>query len=327
MKGKILITGVAGFIAHKTCELLLEEGHEVVGIDNLNDYYDVNLKNFRLKSLKEEKNFKFYNVDIERKEALEDLFKQHKFHTVYNLAARAGVRYSIENPSVYVSTNVQGNLNILDMLKKFNIKKLILASTSSLYAGKKMPFLESLDVTGPISPYASTKRSAELMSYTYHHLYGIDVSIVRYFTVYGPLSRPDMAQLRFMRWIEEQSEIKLYGDGEQARDFTYVDDIAKGTILASKELGFEIINLGGGENPISMNEMISTYEKHLGKKAMIKNLPFNKADMLETMANIDKAQSLLGWKPQTNFEDGIEKCVKHFKDNLEFYKKISLLTS
>ena len=199
-----------------------------------------------------------------------------------------------------------------------------MASTSSLYAGHEMPFLESLNVNRPISPYASSKSGAESMAYTYHHLYGIDVSVVRYFTVYGPLSRPDMAQMRFMRWIDEGEEIQLYGDGKQSRDFTYIDDIARGTIMAEKELGYEIINLGGGINPISMIEMIKNYEGLLGKTAKIKNLPFNKADMLVTMANIDKAKKLLDWEPEINFEQGIEKSVKHYQDHKNFYLNINL---
>ncbi|MFT6633802.1 MAG: nucleoside-diphosphate-sugar epimerase [Bacteriovoracaceae bacterium] len=320
----VLLTGVAGFIANRTCEILLEQGFEVIGIDNLNDYYDVKLKEFRLDQLKKYPNFKFIKADIEDKSALQEIFKTHSFTTIYNLAARAGVRYSMQNPDIYVSTNIQGSLNLLEMAREYKVKKYILASTSSLYAGKEMPFIETLDVSEPISPYASTKKSAETMAYTYHHLYGIDVSIVRYFTVYGPMSRPDMAQLRFMKWIDGGEVIQLYGDGEQARDFTYVDDIAEGTILASKPLGFEIINLGGGQNPISINTMIAEYESLLGKKATIKNLPFNKADMLVTWANVDKAEKLLGWKPKVSFEDGIKNCVKHFKENKDLYNNIKL---
>lgn len=321
---KVLLTGVAGFIAHRTCELLLERGYEVIGIDNLNDYYDVSLKKFRLSILENKPGFKFYHLDIEDKKTLQEIFKQHKFQTIFNLAARAGVRYSLENPDIYISTNTLGNLNLLNMAKEFGIEKFVLASTSSLYAGKEMPFLESLNVSQPISPYASSKSGAETMSFTYHHLYGIDVSVVRYFTVYGPLSRPDMAQLRFMRWIDQNEEIQLYGDGEQARDFTYIDDIALGTILAQKKIGYEIINLGGGIEPISMNKMISSYEDLLGKKANIKNLPFNKADMKNTMANRDKAQKLLGWEPKINFQAGIEKSVRHYQENRDFYRAISL---
>lgn len=321
---KVLLTGVAGFIAHKVGEQLLAAGHEVIGIDNLNDYYDIKLKKYRLSTLEGKAGFKFYEVDIENQADLKKIFEEHKFEVVYNLAARAGVRYSIENPDIYVSTNIQGSLNLLNLCRDFQVKKYLLASTSSLYAGKEMPFVETLDVSQAISPYAATKKGAEAMAYTYHHLYGLDVSIVRYFTVYGPMSRPDMAQMRFMRWIDQGSEIQLYGDGEQSRDFTHVDDIARGTILASKELGYEVINLGGGNNPISINKMISMLEGHLGKKATVKNLPFNKADMLTTWANIDKAEKLLGWKPKISFEDGIKTCVDHYNQDKDFYQTIEL---
>ncbi len=325
MSKKILVTGVAGFIASRTAQMLLDAGHEVIGIDNMNSYYDVKLKEFRLNELKKNENFRFYNIDIEHIVDLEKLFAENEFSKVLNLAARAGVRYSMENPDIYVSTNIQGNLNLLNMCKKHNIKKFVLASTSSLYAGKEMPFLETLDVSEPISPYAATKKGAEAMCYSYHHLYGIDCTIVRYFTVYGELSRPDMAQLRFMKWIDNEQEITLYGDGTQARDFTHVDDIARGTILASeKDLGFEIINLGGGENPIEINQMIKMLEQRLGKEAIVNNLEFNKSDMHKTWANIDKANKLLGWKPEISFTEGIDRCVAHYKDNYAFYQGIEL---
>ncbi len=321
---KILLTGVAGFIASKTAELLLKEGHEVVGLDNMNDYYDVTLKEHRIEFFKDKKNFEFHQVDIENFEELEQIFSQYKFDAVLNLAARAGVRYSIENPHVYMSTNAQGSLNILELMKKHKIKKYVLASTSSLYAGLPMPFKEDLPVNTPISPYAATKKAAESMAYTYHHLFGIDVSIVRYFTVYGPASRPDMAQFRFMRWIDEEKPIQLYGDGTQARDFTYVDDIARGTILAMKPLGYEIINLGGGKNPITVNEMISILEGELGKKAKVENLPFNKADMKETWADISKAKTLLGWEPTINLNEGLRLCVESYQNNFDVQGKVSL---
>ena len=321
---KVLLTGVAGFIGHRTCELLLEQGYEVVGVDNLNSYYDQKLKAFRLSTLKNKTHFTFYEIDIENKADLTQLFKEHKFSAVMNLAARAGVRYSMENPDIYVSTNMQGSLNLLDLCREFDIKKYILASTSSLYAGQEMPFVETLEVNTPISPYAASKKGAEMMAYTYHHLYGLDVSIVRYFTVYGPLSRPDMAQLRFMRWIDDGQEIQLYGDGTQSRDFTHVDDIAKGTIKALKPLGYEVINLGGGNNPYEVNQMISMLETGLGKKANVKYLPMNKADMKVTWANIDKAKKLLDWEPEISFEDGIKNCLDHYQKNHEFYKGLSL---
>ena len=321
---KILLTGVAGFIANRTAQLLLEQGQEVVGIDNINDYYDVSLKEFRLSQLEGKDNYTFYKIDIEDKKSLTEIFEKHKFDTVLNLAARAGVRYSQEHPEIYVTTNSLGNLNLLNLSRDHGVKKFLLASTSSLYAGKPMPFKEDLDVSEPISPYASTKKSAETMCYTYHHLYGLDVSVVRYFTVYGPVSRPDMAQLRFLKWIDQGEKIQLNGDGTQARDFTHVDDIARGTIAAMKPLGYEIINLGGGKNPVSINQMISMLSKGLDKEAMVEHHPMSLADMKETWASIEKADKLLNWKPEIGFEQGIESCIKHYKDNLEFYKKIQL---
>lgn len=321
---KILLTGVAGFIASKTAEFLLDDGHEVLGVDNLNDYYDVDLKKLRLSKLEGRKGFEFLKVDIEDYNALENIFKANSFDAIMNLAARAGVRYSIENPHIYMSTNAQGSLNLLELAKKHDVKKYVLASTSSLYAGLEMPFKESLPVNTPISPYAATKKAAESMAFTYHHLFGLDVSIVRYFTVYGPASRPDMAQFRFMRWIDEGKPIQLYGDGSQSRDFTYVDDIARGTIAALRPLGHEIINLGGGNNPISVNSMIERLEKLLGKKAKVENLPFNNADMKETWADISKAKELLGWEPQIDFDKGLELAVKSYKDNFAIEGKVAL---
>tara|TARA_Y100000768_G_scaffold388083_2_gene382049 strand:+ start:21089 stop:22060 length:972 start_codon:yes stop_codon:yes gene_type:complete len=321
---KYLVTGAAGFIGHEVVTQLLAQNHEVVGVDNLNDYYDLKLKEKRLADLSEKKKFEFYQIDIEDMTALESVFSLYEFDAVLNLAARAGVRYSMENPDIYVSTNVQGNLNLLNLAKKYQIKKYVLASTSSLYAGKEMPYTENLDVSGPISPYAATKKAAETMCYTYHHLYDMDISIVRYFTVYGPMSRPDMAQLRFMKWIDEEKEIELFGDGEQARDFTHVKDIARGTILALKPLGYEIINLGGGQNPISINTMIRDLEKLLDKKAKVDKKPSHKADMQTTWADISKAKRLLGWEPVISFEEGLKDCVNYYLEHIDFYKDIQL---
>jgi UDP-glucuronate 4-epimerase len=321
----ILLTGAAGFIGHKTAQQLLEQGHQVIGVDNMNDYYDVKLKKFRVDSLKDKPGFTFYELDIENLNDISKLFKNYKFTKVLNLAARAGVRYSIENPHVYMSTNAQGTLNILELMKEHEVKKLVLASTSSLYAGQEMPFVETLAVNEPISPYAATKKAAEAMAYTYHHLYKIDVSIVRYFTVYGNGSRPDMAQFRFMRWIDEEAPIELFGDGSQARDFTHVDDIARGTIAAAmKEVGFQVINLGGGNNPVSINKMIELLENLLDKKAIINNKPFHSADMKETWADISKAKELLDWQPQISLEEGLKLAVEDFKANYDFYKQIKL---
>jgi nucleoside-diphosphate-sugar epimerase len=319
---KCLVTGVAGFIGSCVAELLLDNGVAVVGVDHCNDYYDVRLKEFRLNALKGRPGFDFYPIDIEDRGPLEKLFIDHRFDSVYNLAARAGVRYSIENPYVYLSTNAVGTLNLLERMRAHNVKKLILASTSSLYAGQEMPFLETLPVNTPISPYAASKKAAEVMAYTYHHLHGIDVSILRYFTVYGPSGRPDMSVLRFIHEIDQGGKVPLFGDGSQSRDFTYIDDIARGTILAQKPLGYEIINLGGGNNPISITKLIETIEHFLGKKAIIDHHPFHSADMKSTWANIEKAHTLLSWSPTVPFIEGIESTVKWYVDNRFFLKNL-----
>lgn len=315
--GKILITGAAGFIASRVCEMLLEKGEVVVGLDNMNDYYDVRLKEYRLNKLLKFPNFTFYKADIENLNELKTLFETHQFRSVFNLAARAGVRYSMENPWVYLRTNTEGTLNLLELMKDFGVKKFILASTSSLYAGLSMPFTEDLPVNTPISPYAASKKAAEAYAYTYHKQYGIDVSILRYFTVFGPGGRPDMAPYRFVKWILEDTPITLYGDGTQARDFTYVDDIAHGTILAEKPLGYEIINLGGGKEPVTINQFIQWIEEMTGKKARINYLPNHSADMQETMANIEKAKKLLNWHPEVSTVDGL-KNLYNDKETLKF---------
>lgn len=306
---KVLVTGVAGFIAARTAHKLLERGVEVVGIDNLNDYYDVSLKELRLSEFKDPK-FHFEKIDIENKAALEQLFAKHKFDVIYNLAARAGVRYSMENPDIYMSTNAQGTLNILECMRKAGVKKMVLASTSSLYAGQPMPFKEDLAVNTPISPYAASKKAAEVMAYTYHYLYKMDISVVRYFTVYGPAGRPDMSPYIFADKLLKGEELPVFGDGSQARDFTYVDDIAEGTILAGKELGYEIINLGGGNNPYTLHQMIALMEKFSGKKAKLKLSEKVAADMDVTWADISKAKKLLGWEPKVSFEEGIKRLME-----------------
>ena len=320
----VLLTGAAGFIGWKTGEFLLKDGYEVVGIDNLNNYYDVRLKKWRVEQLKKYDNFKFFNVDIENLGALKVLFDLYQFDAVLNLAARAGVRYSLINPHIYLQTNGQGTLNLLELMKEKGIKKMVLASTSSLYAGQPMPFKEDLPVNTPISPYAASKKAAEVMAYTYNYLYGMDITVVRYFTVYGPAGRPDMSIFRFIKWIDEGKPIKIFGDGTQSRDFTYVDDIAKGTILAMKPVGYEIINLGGGKNPISLNEIISKIESLLGKRANIQYLEPNKADMKETWADITKAEEILGWKPEIDIDEGLKRTVEWYLENKSWLKDISL---
>jgi nucleoside-diphosphate-sugar epimerase len=325
---KYLVTGAAGFIASQVSKQLLDQGDQVVGVDNLNDYYDVSLKNWRLEQLKAHphaENFSFACLDIEDHTKLVDLFQVHgPFDAVLNLAARAGVRYSMENPHIYLSTNAEGTLNLLECMRAQGCKKLVLVSTSSLYAGQKMPFTEDLAVNEPLSPYAASKKAGELMAYSYHKLYQMDVSVVRYFTVFGPAGRPDMSPYRFIKWIAEEETIQMFGDGSQSRDFTYVDDIARGTIAAIQDVGYEIINLGGGRNPVSLNTIIVKLEELLGKKAKIDHKPFHVADLMETWADISKAKNLLGWEPQVSLEEGLEKSVQWYLDNQHWLKEVQV---
>jgi len=320
---KYLVTGCAGFIGSKICEKLLNKDNEVVGVDNLNDYYDVKLKFYRLEILKKYKNFKFYKVDIENYRSLAEIFQNNKFDAVINEAARAGVRYSLENPFIYMTTNAYGTLNLLELCRKYNVPKFVLASTSSLYAGQPMPFKEDLPVNTPISPYAASKKSAEVIAYTYNFHYGIDVSVVRYFTVYGPAGRPDMSIFRFIKWIMEDRPIEVFGDGTQSRDFTYVDDIAEGTILALKPVGYEIINLGGN-NPHELTEIINLIEKYTGKEAKLVNKEFHKADIKATWADITKAKEILAWEPKIGIEDGIKRTIEWFLENWVWLKNVQL---
>ena len=312
----ILVTGAAGFIGSRTSELLLLNNFNVIGIDNLNDYYNVKIKEERLKVLSKYKNFTFHKKDIEDINSIKELFHENNFHSVINLAARAGVRYSLENPFIYCNTNYIGTLNILDLMYKTGVKKYVMASTSSIYAGSSLPYKENSCVNNPISPYAASKKAAELIAYTYHHQFDIDVSILRYFTVYGPSGRPDMSILRFIKWIDEEKPIVIYGDGSQSRDFTYIDDIAKGTIKAClTKNDYEIINLGGGKNPISINELITKIEKLIGKKAIRDEKPFHKADVQETWADISKAKKLLNWEPTISLDQGLSETVNWYFKN------------
>ena len=323
MADRILVTGAAGFIGWKTVEKLLERDYEVVGIDNLNTYYDVRLKKYRLNLLNKHKNFIFYKRDIENIEELDDIFRKYRFSAIINLAARAGVRSSIEKPELYLRTNALGTLNILQMMKKYDIKKLILASTSSLYASQNMPFKEDLPVNTPISPYAASKKAAEMLCYVYHYLYGFNVTILRYFTVYGPAGRPDMSIFRFIYLIRRGLPIEVYGDGTQKRDFTFVDDIAKGTVEALKLKSYHVINLGNN-SPVELNYVIRLIEKYLNRKAEIRYREFHKADIKATWADIEKATQLLNWKPQIGIEEGIEKTVQWFEENKSLIDNISI---
>jgi len=321
---RVLVTGVAGFIAARTAALLLEAGVSVVGLDNLNDYYDVRLKQRRLDSLRSQPGFEFVPGDIERQADLDPLFARHPFDTVFNLAARAGVRYSLENPYVYFTTNVLGTLNLLEQMRRHAVRKLVLASTSSLYAGQTMPFHEDLPVNTPLSPYAASKKAAEALAYSYHHLYALDVSVVRYFTVYGPAGRPDMSIFRFIKWIDEGRPLDLYGDGSQRRDFTFVDDIARGTILAARPLGYEVINLGGGRQPVILLEVIRLIEQLLGCQAALLHQPFHPADMAETGADIRKADRLLGWRPEVDLAEGLRQTVHWYRENRDWVRQLAV---
>ncbi len=252
------------------------------------------------------------------------MFQSNRFDAVLNLAARAGVRYSITNPHIYFSTNVTGSLNILEAMRASGTKKYVLASTSSLYAGQSMPFVESLPVNCPISPYAASKKAAEALAYSYHHLFNIDCTILRYFTAYGPEGRPDMSYFKFIQSIDNGEKLELYGDGSQARDFTYVDDIALGTISAIRPLGFEIINLGGGDRPVTILEMIKKLEVLLGRPALIKKKPFHAADLKATSADISKARDLLRWKPATTLDQGLATTVEWYKKHQPWSSSITV---
>jgi UDP-glucuronate 4-epimerase len=322
---KILVTGSAGFIGYKVSEKLLEQGDQVVGVDNLNNYYDPRLKEWRLKKLKEIQNFVFFKEDITDLEALEQLFKKHPLDAIINLAARAGVRASLENPWIYYNTNVTGTLNLLECCRRYGIKKFVLASTSSLYGGDNpLPFHEDANTDRPLSPYAASKKAAETLCFTYHYLYGIDVTILRYFTVYGPAGRPDMSLFRFTKWINEKQPVIIYGNGKQERDFTFVDDIARGTLAALSPTGYEVINLGS-DKPMALIEAVRLIEELLGKKATIDYKPRHPADVLATWASIEKANKLLNWKPGTIFEEGVRQSVEWYLKNHSWTKEIDTL--
>jgi len=323
---RVLVTGCAGFIGWKVCEYLLSAGYEVVGVDNLNDSYDVRLKQWRLAQLEEQQGFIFHLMDICDHLAMEKVFREDGFFdAVINLAARAGVRQSVENPWVYIQTNVTGTLNLLELCREFGVKKFVLASTSSLYgANNPRPFREDACTDGPLSPYAASKKAAEALCYTYHYLYGLDITVLRYFTVYGPAGRPDMSVFRFIRWIAEGEPLYLYGDGSQSRDFTYVDDIAEGTLRALKPIGYEIINLGS-DCPVSLRELIARIEGLLGRKAQIVQKERHPADVPATWADISKAKTLLGWAPRTPLDEGLCQAVDWYLQNRNWAKEIELL--
>ncbi len=317
-----LLTGAAGFIAARTGELLLDSGHTVLGVDNLNDAYDVRMKAHRLEGLKKYPGFTFQRMDIADKEAVLALAEHGPFEAVINLAARAGVRTSVENPWVYVDTNLTGTLNLLELCQRSGIRKFLLASTSSIYGeNAPLPTPESADSSHPLQPYAASKKAAEAMAYAYHYLYGIDVSVLRFFTVYGPAGRPDMSVFRFIRWITEGEALHLNGDGSQSRGFTYVDDIARGVILALQPVGFEIFNLGGHEN-ITLRGLIERIEALVGRQAHIVQHPFPQADMKSNLADVRKAGEVLGWEPSVGLDEGLRRTITWYNENRAWAKTL-----
>ena len=318
-----LVAGAAGFIGSRVCEYLIRDGHSVTGLDNLNDAYDVRLKEWRLNRMKTLEKFTFFQSDICSMESLETMQQQSDaFDGIINLAARAGVRASVENPWVFLNTNTNGTLNLLELAKRHQIPKFILSSTSSIYgANAPMPTPEDTDSSHPLQPYAASKKGAEALCHSYHFLNDLDVTIFRYFTVYGPAGRPDMVMFRFVQWIAEGKPVKLNGDGEQTRGFTYLDDIARGTIQGLKPLGYEIINLGGHES-ISINEMIAILEDYIGKKAQVEYHPWHSADMRANQADVSKAKSMLGWEPQVSLKEGMKNLVDWYMQEREWASQI-----
>lgn len=319
-----LLTGTAGFIASRTAGLLLDAGHTVVGVDSLNNAYDVALKHWRLAQLIERPGFSFKQIDIADRSAIQSVFtNEQPYDAILNLAARAGVRYSVQDPWVYIDTNVTGTVNLLELCHTHEVKKFVLASTSSLYGSENTtPYREDQNTDKPLSPYAASKKAAEAFCATYHHLYGIDTTILRYFTVYGPAGRPDMSPFRFVQRISEGWPITIYGDGKQSRDFTFVDDIARGTIAGLRSVGCQTINLGS-DTPIELMEAIHVIEKLVGRKAEIIFKPRHPADMDRTWADVTKASSLLEWRAQFTIEQGMQALVDWYKANREWAKNIS----
>jgi len=310
----ILVTGCAGFIGYHATRALLERGDTVIGVDNFNDYYDTGLKEARITALGNQNKFTLHKINIEDKPALAKLFAKNKFDAVCHLAAQAGVRYSLENPDVYISTNVAGTHNLFELAREHKVPKFILASSASVYGGNtKVPFSETDAVDKPLSLYAATKRYNELEAHAYHSLYGLNVYCLRFFNVIGTWGRPDQALYKFTKAILADEQIDVYNNGEHKRDFTYVDDIAAGVLAAIDGCnGYEIINLGN-HKPVDLEYFISLIEKSLGKTATKNYLPLQPGDVVETYADNSKAKKLLGWQPSTNIEQGVEKFIEWYK--------------
>ncbi len=319
---KILITGGAGFIGSTLADNLLERGESVVVIDNFNDFYDPAIKRRNIASAMNNPSYRLYELDIRDGARLATVFETERPDVVCHIAARAGVRPSIEAPVLYEEVNSLGTLNVLEASRKINLGNLVFASSSSVYGlNSKVPFSEEDPLEGPISPYAATKRASELMCYTYSHLFGLQVTCLRFFTVYGERGRPDMAVAKFTRLIHAGSPIPLYGDGSAIRDFTYIGDIINGLVASVyKPMRYEIINLGGSKT-VEVRELITLIEKNLGKKALIEYLPPVPGDVPITSADTSKAERLLGFRPQVGIEEGIRRYVKWFLERVEEEKK------
>ena len=325
---KYLVTGSAGFIGFHLSKLLLKDGHEIVGVDNLNSYYQVSLKSARNEILLKNKNYSFHHKDISDREFILKLFSDEKFDVVINLAAQAGVRYSLDNPSAYIGSNIDGFLSILEGCRNNPVKHLVYASSSSVYgANKKTPFSESDYVDNPISLYAATKKSNELMAHCYSHLFDIPASGLRFFTVYGEYGRPDMAYFKFTDKIVQGQEIEVYNNGDMLRDFTFVDDIVSGIMSVASHIpqpGYSaesgakhIVYNIGNNNPVKLEYFIEVLEKNLGTKALKKYMPMQPGDVYSTFADISLLNSKTGWKPKTSIEEGLARFVEWYKS---FYR-------
>ena len=326
MAMRYLVTGCAGFIGAQVSRRLLDDGHRVTGVDELNDAYDPRLKQWRLDQLQSLPGFRFHRGDIADAQALEEAFAadvqaeavaglRSPYAAVINLAARAGIRASTEDPRSYYRSNVVGVLGLLELCRTHGVPKFLLASSSSVYgAAKPGPSREDWDTSHPLSPYAATKKAAETLAYSYHHLYGIDVSVLRYFTVYGPAGRPDMSVFYFIRQIAEGEPVAVFGDGTQRRDFTYIDDVAAGTLAALRPVGYEIVNLGGS-HPVALLELIEEICRQLGKTAEIEHRAANPMEIATTWADTGKAGQLLGWSPQVALAEGIRRSVAWYREN------------
>jgi UDP-glucuronate 4-epimerase len=311
---KILVTGGAGFIGSHLVGRLLKEGYEVICLDNFNDYYNPQVKRDNIKPYLREKRFDLIEADIRDKDTLKKIFEKYKFQKVIHLAAQAGVRLSLKQPNLYVDVNVNGTLNLLELSKEYKIANFVFGSSSSVYgATKEIPFSEEGKLK-PISPYGVSKRTGELLCSTYNHLYNLPVTILRFFTVYGPRQRPDMAIHKFTKLIDEGKEIYLYGNGETSRDYTYISDIVEGIIFSlNKDFNYKIFNLGNS-NPTNLSHLISLIEKNLGKSAKIKYLPEQPGDPSITFANISKSKGMLNYNPKINIEEGIKNFIEWYKN-------------